>query len=118
MSAAQGETADQASEERSEGGENSKGTDNSEEDHSGSESISYEDSTASSMEDKSDGNSGTNQDDSDKENTRPKKRQKQVRIAGGTWQCHGFTSAGQGHTLREFRMRKSLGHQVSWMSHF
>ena len=81
MSAAQGETADEASKERPEVGENSKGTGNSEDDHSDSESMSYKNSNASSMEDKSDYKSETNQGDSDKENTRPTKQQKQVRIA-------------------------------------
>ena len=46
MSADQGETAYEASEERPKVGENSKGTDNSKEDHSNGKSISYKDSSA------------------------------------------------------------------------
>ena len=81
MSAGQGETAGEASEERPEVEENSKGTGNSEDDHSDNESMSYKDSSASSMKDKGDYKSETNQGDLDKENTCPMKQQKQVRIA-------------------------------------
>ena len=88
MSVAQGETADAASEERPVE-ENKKDRDNNDKDHSDSEGMSYEESIAiaSSMEDESDYKGETNQNDSDKENTRPTKRQKQVRITDKLAAC-------------------------------